>query len=113
MYYESEESVELAGAGFADEAMVMEAAPMTLSAEAPRSVARNSSPRAASSRASTASVRASEAASDEMAKGMSDSRRSVNPAGEITLQAWDSKAKYIATLKKTETKSMYEKYLEL
>ena len=114
VYYESEESVELAGAGFADEAIVMEAAPMTLSAEAPRSVARNSSPRAAaSSRASTASVRASEAASDEMAKGMSDSRRSVNPAGEITLQAWDSKAKYIATLKKTETKRMYEKYLEL
>ena len=93
---------------YATEERVMGAAPMSSA----RSSARMAAPRALSASEPMALYTNSLSEDMDMAKGRS-SVRSVNPAGEITLQAWDSKSSYIAALKKTDTKMMYKKYLEL
>ncbi|MBR4004434.1 MAG: DUF2135 domain-containing protein, partial [Treponema sp.] len=73
-----------------------------------------SAPRTASARASEPVGTTNSALRDatDMAKGVSDSYGSKG-GSTITIQAWNPKAGYISTLKRTPREYMYSKYLEL
>ncbi|MBP5358351.1 MAG: DUF2135 domain-containing protein [Treponema sp.] len=94
------------GAMYMD-AMEMEAPMMAMeSVSAPRA--------AASSRASEPMTSANSALREatDMAKGTSETSRSKD-GSTITIQAWNPKAGYISTLKRTPREYMYSQYLEL
>ncbi|MBP5753644.1 MAG: hypothetical protein J6W60_12445, partial [Treponema sp.] len=73
-----------------------------------------SAPRTASARASEPVGTTNSALRDatDMAKGVSDPYGSKG-GSTITIQAWNPKASYISTLKRTPREYMYSKYLEL